>query len=123
MSVAIAAVVVSVLIFIFSMLSLVTMNMEVIILVAIYVGIVLFLLAVIFPFIYRFGVEKSRLIMLVGCFLPAVLVSVFEDLEVSLPAMSDLVVNVLLMLLPLFILMFYYLSFLISLKIFSKKEL
>lgn len=76
---------------------------------------------ILLPFIFRFGVEKSRLIMFAVFAAPTAAVVVFGKTGASLPSEATLLSFA--KVLPLLIVLLYLLSFYLSERIFSKKEL
>lgn len=84
-------------------------------------GVSFVILGIIIPLIYRFGVEKTRLIMIVIFVLPSLLVLFFA--ESNIPAPSENILRILVTLSPFLVVAWIVLSYLISVRIFTKKEL
>lgn len=85
----------------------------------------LFMLALLLPLIYRFGVEKSRILMLAVCFLPVILVfgaAKFMQ-EQGIPMPDEATVLLWLKVLPCLVAAFFIGSYFLSAAIFAKKEL
>lgn len=86
----------------------------------------LFLISILFtsiliPLIFKFGVEKSRL-MIIGVFaVPSGVIFALSKVGVRMPQMSTL--EFLLKLSPLFLVLIFVLSYIISYKIYNKKEI
>lgn len=85
----------------------------------------LFMLAVLLPLMYRFGVERSRMLMLAVCFLPVILIlsAVKFMKERGIPLPDEATVLLWLKILPCLILAGFLGSFFLSAAIFAKKEL
>ncbi len=86
-----------------------------------FVAIGLFFLAVLLPILFRFGVEKGRLLMLLLIVLPVALVFFLSKLGISLP--DDFNWEQLLPFLPVALLIVMVLSVLLSIRIYKKKEI
>ncbi|MDD2994029.1 MAG: type transport system permease protein [Clostridiales bacterium] len=81
----------------------------------------LILLAILLPFIYKFGVEKARMMMLAVFLLPTLAILAASQLGLQMPGESFwLGVAIAL---PIVTIAGYFISFLVSVRIFSKKEL
>lgn len=83
-------------------------------------GLVLFINAIILPLIYKFGVEKSRLLMIVVYALPAVFILSALNFGSSFPAFIPL--NLLAALSPVLVAAVFWGSYLLSCRIYEKKE-
>ncbi len=88
------------------------------------VAISIALLGIVMPVIYKFGVEKARILMMVCIFLPIVLilglVYAAENLGIDLPEVSNLLLVVMTLIISAAV---FLLSYFISLKIYSKTDL
>ncbi len=84
-------------------------------------GAALLMMSIFIPLIYRFGVEKARLVMIAVFVLPSVLLLFFS--KSGLPAPDGNVLRVLATLSPFLVVGLVVLSYLISVRIFTKKEL
>ncbi|WP_018213084.1 ABC-2 transporter permease [Desulfitobacterium hafniense] len=83
-------------------------------------GVGLFFLALILPILFKFGVEKARLIMLLVFFVPSMLVMMIPQLGIEPPSVQTL--RFLGYLSPLIVAGILLLSIKISIGIYSKKE-
>lgn len=88
------------------------------------VAISIALLGIVMPVIYKFGVEKARILMMVCIFLPIILilglVYAAENLGVSLPEVSSLLLIVMTLIISAAV---FLLSYFVSLRIYSKTDL
>lgn len=88
------------------------------------VAISIALLGIVMPVIYKFGVEKARILMMACIFLPIVLilglVYAAENLGINLPEVSNLLLVVTTIIISAAVLL---LSYFVSLKIYSKTDL
>ena len=75
---------------------------------------------ILLPLIYRFGVEKSRILMLIIVFIPVGIIAVFND--GILPPLSLPPLYILLFILLPFMLGVLFISYRFSLKIYQSKE-
>ena len=73
-------------------------------------------ISIILPVLYKFGVEKGRLVMFIICFTPMILTTIMSRLSLKMPGEDDL------WLLPFFIPALLMGSYLISCGIYLKKE-
>ena len=78
-------------------------------------------ISLLIPLIYKFGVERSRIIILGCASIPFILVYIFKKLEIGLP--SENMLKILLIISPLVVILIMYLSYLISLKIYENKDM
>lgn len=85
------------------------------------VCIALFFSAILLPMVFQFGVEKCRLLLIAIFAAPTAAVIALSKMGVSMPSEASLISA--LKLLPLFTALLYLLSYLISLKIFGRKEI
>lgn len=85
----------------------------------------LFMLSLLLPLMYRFGVEKGRILLLAVCFLPVILILGFlKFAEVyHLPLPDEATMLMWLKFLPILVLAGFGASYLCSAAIFAKKEL
>lgn len=85
----------------------------------------LFMLGMLLPLLYRFGVEKSRLLMLAVCFLPLLLVlgtvKFMKERGIAMP--DEATVLIWLKVLPFLVAVGFIGSYFLSVSIFTKKEL
>ena len=85
-------------------------------------GISLFFSALLYPLFFKLGVEKGRYAMLAICLLPSVLLLVLSRLDIRLSLPDGFWVENLLLLLPGAGLLLFFLSGLLSCRIYKKKE-
>ena len=89
-------------------------------------GVSLLLMAITFPLFYRFGVNKSRLIMIIIFLIPTMLImlasGLFMDGKLTLPTLSPWFWNTLPILLAAILVLALLLSYSISVKIYQNKE-
>ncbi len=78
------------------------------------------LLSILLPLIYRFGVEKSRLIIIAVVGLPTLLIYLLVKLQLPMPSVQA--IEKMLWVLPVLLLALLAGSYLISCRIFSRKE-
>lgn len=82
------------------------------------------LLGIVMPVIYKFGVERARILMMICIFLPIVLilglVYAAENSGINLPEVSNLLLVVTIIIISAAVLL---LSYFVSLKIYSKTDL
>ena len=81
----------------------------------------LFFISILLPLTFRFGVEKSRIFMLAIFAAPTAAVIALDKMGVPMPSEAELLALV--KLLPFGILLLYLLSYLLSVRIYSAKEL
>lgn len=79
-----------------------------------------FFTGILLPLTFKFGVEKSRILMFVIFALPSAAVIALDKMGIPMPAEESLLSF--LELLPLITIVFYYLSYRLSVRIFSRKE-
>lgn len=82
------------------------------------VGIVI--MSVIFPLIFKFGVEKGRIFMMIVLFTPTALILLLSKLGISMP--DDETIQSLLYLSPIVAAVIFIASIYISMSIYKKKE-
>lgn len=87
---------------------------------------VIFIISILFscivlPLIYKFGVEKSRIMMMAVIAIPMIIAYLISEMGISMPSESQL--TMLLWFSPLFILISLFISSSISYSIFKKKDL
>ena len=85
-------------------------------------GISLFFSALLYPLFFKLGVEKGRYAMLAICLLPSVLLLVLSRMDIHLSLPDGFGVENLLLLLPGAGLLLFFLSGLLSCRIYKKKE-
>ena len=80
------------------------------------------LLSIVMPVIYKYGVEKARILMMVCIFLPLILGLVYlaEDAGIAIPEMNEVLVIVSALLVSAAV---FLLSYFVSLRIYSKIDL
>lgn len=83
----------------------------------------LFLGGLITPFIYKFGTEKARYIMMITVLIPAVGLTFLSSYLPTLHLPSAQTLTLLAWCSPVFVLVFVFLSYLISKRIFMNKDL
>lgn len=83
-------------------------------------GIAITFLAFIMPILFKFGVEKGRMLMLLVIILPTMLFFLFSKLGIKLP--SEQTLKLLAYLSPIVVIIFLLFSICISIKIYDKKE-
>lgn len=96
------------------------MNTENIISILIIFGISIVFISLMLPIIFKFGVEKGRMLMFVVLMLPTMIILLFKDF-IKLPP-SDEVIEKALYILPVVIIIIFILSILLSISIYKKKE-
>jgi len=94
---------------------------EVFILAYILLAIGLVFLSLVLPILFKFGVEKGRLFILVILFLPTAAVIIFSKAGLQKP--SEEALHNLLLVSPFIVIAILVFSILVSLKIYSKKEM
>ncbi len=85
----------------------------------------LFMISILFPLIYRFGIEKSRMLLLVVCFVPVILILTASKLiqQMNIPLPDETTILLWLKIIPIFVGIGFIISYFISATIFQKKEL
>lgn len=83
----------------------------------------LMLVSILLPLVYRFGVEKSRILLFGIAFLPTMVLLLLQNLNLDLTPPSPAVVKTLLLASPLLCLVVFGVSYQISCGIFAKKDL
>lgn len=78
-------------------------------------------ICIIFPLIFKFGVEKSRLMMMGAIIIPMIIVYVISNMGISMPSENQLMR--ILKVSPLLVVLDLYLSSSISYNIYRKKDL
>ena len=84
-------------------------------------GIGLVMISVLLPLIFKFGVEKSRILLILVCLVPTLVA--IGAVRADIPMPSAQMLSFLIKLSPLAVILIYFLSYLISLSIYKKKEL
>ena len=83
-------------------------------------GISLFLCSILFPLFYRYGMQKARLILLLLLLIPSLGIALFQ--AISIPALSESSVLLLIQLFPVFAALVFFVSFLISCRVYASKD-
>lgn len=96
------------------------MNIENIVSILVIFGISIVFISLLLPIIFKFGVEKGRMLMFVVLMLPTMIILLFKDLIKAPP--SDEVIEKALYALPVLIIVILILSMLMSISIYNKKE-
>ena len=78
------------------------------------------IMSVIFPLIFKFGVEKGRIFMMIVLFAPTALLLLLSKLEISMP--DEETIKSLLYLSPIVAAVIFIASIYISMSIYNKKE-
>jgi ABC-type transport system involved in multi-copper enzyme maturation permease subunit len=78
-------------------------------------------ISILIPLIYKFGVEKSRILIFAVFFIPTIIVTLSSRLGISLPPVST--IELIIKISPLIMIAIFYSSFLISYKIYNDKEI
>lgn len=78
------------------------------------------IMSVIFPLIFKFGVEKGRIFMMIVLFAPTALILLLSKLEISMP--DEKTIQSLLYLSPIVAAVIFIASIYISMSIYNKKE-
>lgn len=88
-------------------------------------GASIILLSIIFPLLYKFGVEKARFLIMTIALLPSLAIFLFSQLNISahLFDFAALDWNAILIALPFVVLAIVAASYLLSVRIFEKKDL
>jgi len=81
----------------------------------------LFFAGILLPLTFQFGVEKSRIFLLAIFAAPTAAVIALDKIGIQMPTEASL--NAFAKLLPFLIILFYLLSYLLSVRIYSAKEL
>lgn len=84
------------------------------------VGIIV--ISVIFPILFKFGVEKGRILMMIALFAPTGIIVLLSKLGLEIPAVNEEILKLLIYLSPVFALVLFAISVLISLSIYKNKE-
>ena len=84
------------------------------------VSVAFFFTGILLPLTFKFGVEKSRILMFIVFAAPSAAVIALDKVGIPLPSEASLLG--LLKLLPLIMIPLYYLSYRLSVRIFSAKE-
>ncbi|MCC0627373.1 MULTISPECIES: ABC-2 transporter permease [unclassified Clostridioides] len=80
--------------------------------------------SLILPLIYKFGTEKARLLMILCFLVPTLVLLVFKNIleSTSSPLSIEIILNTLVYSLPFIAIVLFVISYFISSKIYSKKE-
>ena len=81
--------------------------------------------SLILPLIYKFGTERARLLMILCFLVPTLALLVFKSIleNISSPISIEILLNTLVYSLPFVAILLFVISYFISSKIYSKKEL
>lgn len=85
------------------------------------VTVVIIFFSLLLPLIFKFGVEKSRMLLIAIFAAPTAVVISLDQLGIPLP--SDEIILSVLKILPILVAVLYFLSYLLSVKIYSSKEI
>ena len=96
------------------------MNTENITVIFVIFGISILFISLLLPIIFKFGVEKGRMLMIVVLMLPTLIIMLLPEI-VKTPPSEEMIVKALYAL-PFIIVIFYLLSIFISVNIYKKKE-
>ncbi|HBF0215403.1 TPA: ABC-2 transporter permease [Clostridioides difficile] len=80
--------------------------------------------SLILPLIYKFGTERARLLMILCFLVPTLALLVFKSIleNISSPISIEIILNTLVYSLPFVVILLFVISYFISSKIYSKKE-
>ncbi|WP_131043939.1 ABC-2 transporter permease [Clostridioides difficile] len=80
--------------------------------------------SLILPLIYKFGTERARLLMILCFLVPTLALLVFKSIleNISSPISIEIILNTLVYSLPFIAILLFVISYFISSKIYSKKE-
>lgn len=82
----------------------------------------IFFISLIMPILFKFGVEKGRMLMMLVLFLPAAIIILIGNFSSKLPTISPKFLEIAMYVSPIIILMLLALSIILSLRIYQKKE-
>ena len=88
---------------------------------AIYIMVGMLFVSLILPFIFRFGVEKARLIMMAIVLIPTILLTVISRMDIQLPEWKE--PEKIVWLFPIVVITIVAISVVVSKKIYDHKEL
>lgn len=88
---------------------------------AIYIMVGMLFVSLILPFIFRFGVEKARLIMMAIVLIPTILMTVISRMDIRLPEWKE--PEKIVWLFPIVVITIVAISVVVSKKIYDHKEL
>lgn len=80
------------------------------------------IISVVFPLLFKFGVEKGRILMMMVLFAPTGIILVMSKLGIKVPTVDAELIKLLVYISPLVALVLFAISILISLAIYKKKE-
>lgn len=95
--------------------------LETILSICIMISIAILIISILLPSVYKFGVEKARILMFAIYFTPTIIIVLLS--RFNLVTLSENQLMLIFKLLPVFAIVILIISFLISCKIFEKKEL
>ena len=80
------------------------------------------IVSVVFPILFKFGVEKGRILMMVVLFSPTALIVLLSKLDFKMPIVDEELIKLLLYISPAISLAIFAISIIISVSIYNKKE-
>lgn len=80
------------------------------------------IVSVVFPILFKFGVEKGRILMMVVLFSPTALIVLLSKLDFKMPIVDEELIKLLLYISPAISLAIFAISIMISVSIYNKKE-
>lgn len=80
------------------------------------------IISVIFPILFKFGVEKGRILMMIVLFAPTGIIVILSKLGLEMPSFDAEILKLIIYLSPVFALVLFSISVLISLSIYKNKE-
>ncbi|MDD2568897.1 MAG: ABC-2 transporter permease [Clostridia bacterium] len=87
-------------------------------------SVALIMLTILLPLVYKFGIEKSRIILFIVLFIPSILLAILAQTGLIMPnKATDLLIITLLQILPIVALVLFVASYFISVAIFNNKEI
>lgn len=90
---------------------------------AVFLGIGILILSILLPLLFKFGVEKGRIIMMPIFFIPAIIVMLLSKSGINLHPPGEKMIQLLSYTAPVVVIAIAILSIMISLKIYQKKEI
>jgi ABC-type transport system involved in multi-copper enzyme maturation permease subunit len=87
-------------------------------------SVALIMLTILLPLVYKFGIEKSRIILFIVLFIPSILLAILAQTGLIMPnKATDILIITLLQILPIVALVLFVASYFISVAIFNNKEI
>jgi len=83
-------------------------------------GVGIFFLSLMLPINFKWGVEKGRILMMIGLFGPTILITLLPQMGVAMP--GEVFLQSLVYILPVVVIVLFAFSVWISLRIYGKKE-